>query len=648
MKKNGKSLLLKAKTFDLLVILVENRDRILTKDEILEKVWAGQFVEENNLTVQMSALRKALCESKTEPRFLSTIPGKGYKFIAAVHVSGDERRGGSVIDKRDAHHNGLGFRPEAPPGPAQTIGDADFYKPAGREISSENSESPNRQISSEQRSIFSKLKNPYLVVVSLLLVGTLLYFFVYLPKSRKTIESIAVLPLINVGADSQMDYLSDGITENLINDLSQSPNLKVIARNSAFLYKTIDGKSPEPDLRSIASKLGVQAVLTGRVEKRGDDLLISVELVDGTDNTSIWGEHYNRKFAEVFSVQEEIAREIAGKLRLKLTGEQKREIAKRYTDNIKAFENYTMGRASIHKRTREDLLTAQRYYERAIKEDPNYALAYTGLAEAYGNLGVRGYMPMVEGRRKQGEAARRALELDDNLAEAHAVMGAYYMTFAPYNFPAAESELRRAIEISPSLAIAHLYLSLSLLRHDQIEEGGMEMLKARELDPFSAIIAHQVGLYYYLKGDHSRALQTIRQANEMGPAFTTVAETGIYVRNGAFKEGLTELDKESQKRKDDPILISGRGIIYAAQGKRAEALAIVKELEELSGSDFREAQLIAKIYATLGEKEEAVRWLQRAVDADSIGAFYKEEPVWDAIRNDPRFPEMLQKMGILK
>ena len=289
-------------------------------------------------------------------------------------------------------------------------------------------------------------------------------------------------------------------------------------------------------------------------------------------------------------------------------------------------------------------MTAIRYYEKAIEEDRNYALAYAGLADAYAVLGVCGYIAPIEGRRKAEEAARKALALDENLAEAHAALGHAYMAFAPSNFSLGDRELRRAIELSPSLALAHFYLGISLVRQGRLDEGLEEFLKARELDPLSSIIARTVAMPYYLKRDYVRALELLRQANELGPAFSTTCEIGIYIQNRSFDETLAELEKAKRERKNDPILIYDTGMVYAAQGKRAEALQIIKELEEMSGASLSQAHWIAKIYATLNEKELALTWLERGLATGAIGAFYKDEPVWDPIRSDPRFAALVEKM----
>ncbi|HUS09213.1 MAG TPA: FlgO family outer membrane protein, partial [Pyrinomonadaceae bacterium] len=479
------------------------------------------------------------------------------------------------------------------------------------------------------------------VLVALVLAGIGLAAYLHARNTEVAIESIAVLPFVNQNNDPNTEYLSDGIPESIINSLSQLPNLKVMSRNSVFHYK---GK--DMDAQTVAKELKVQAVLTGRVTQRGDGLSINVELINAQDNSQIWGQQYNRKLADVFAVQEEMAREISEKLRVKLSGAERQQLAKHPTENLKAFQYYMQGRSYAQRRTREDINTAIRYCEKALQEDPNYALAYAGLGDSYSQLGVRSYIAPIEGRQKAEEAARKALMLDENLAEAHASLGFAFVAFAPSNFSLGDRELQRAIELSPSLAMAHQYLGISLARQGRFDESLEELLKARELDPLSSIIARQVATPYYFKRDYARALELVQQANELGPAFTTAFEIGVYIQNRKFDEALAELDRAKRNRPNDPILIYDTGMIYAAQGKRAEALQIIKELEAMSGPNLAQAHLIAKICATLNEKEQAFTWLERGLETGAIGPFYKDDPVWDPIRGDPRFADLLRRMGI--
>ena len=454
-------------------------------------------------------------------------------------------------------------------------------------------------------------------------------------------KSIAVLPFENQNRDPDTDYLCDGIPESIINSLSELPKLKVMSRNSVFHYK---GK--EADAQTVGKELKVQTLLTGRVRQRGDSLTIGVELINAQDNSQLWGQQYSRKLADVFAVQEEIAKEVSDKLRLKLTGTEKEQLAKRPTENLKAFQYYMQGRTAAQRRTNTDLLASVRYYEKALQEDGKYALAYAGLADAYANLGYYGSIAPIEGRRKAEEAARKALELDDKLAEAHAALGLVYIGFAPSNFSIGDKELRHAIELSPNLAVAHYDLGLSFIRQGRLDEASAELMKARTLDPLSSVIARAVVIPYYFKRDYGRAFELLRQANELGPALSATWEIGLFIRSGSIEEAFAEIEKAKDARRNDPLLIYSAGMAYAASGKHAEALQSIKELEAIAGSSLSTAHWIAKIYATLNDKENAFSWLERGLATGALGVFYKDEPVWDPIRDDPRFEELVGKMVV--
>jgi len=487
----------------------------------------------------------------------------------------------------------------------------------------------------------------YVVIVGGAISVGLFFFGRYTATSKQSgltevpAKSIAVLPFVNMSADKNDEYLSDGISEELITALSKITGLQVKARTSSFAFK---GKSE--DIQKIGELLHVSHLVEGSVAKAGNRLRISAQLIQASDGNHLWSDTYDREMQDIFAVRSDVAQQVVQALQVKLGVEATRALTQKPTENLKAFQYYMQGRASTQRRTRDDLLAAIRYYQKAIEEDPNYALAYAGLADAYGTLGFYGYIPPIEARRKQEEAARKALALDENLAEAHAALGAAYMAFAPSDFSLGDRELRHAIELSPSLALAHSYLGNSLVRQGRVDKGLEEYLRARELDPLSSIIARNVAMPYYLKRDYVRALDLLRQANELGPAFTSTWEIGVYIQNKLLDETLAELEKAKGERKNDSILVYDTGMVYAAQGKRAEALQIIKELEEISGTNLSQAHWIAKIYATLNEKEMAFSWLERGLATEAIGVFYKDEPVWDPIRSDSRFNDLLRRMGI--
>lgn len=500
-----------------------------------------------------------------------------------------------------------------------------------------------RKTASSSKIIFDEIKRHRRgVILTLMVFVAVLAGLGYFVWNREpAIDSIAVLPFVNANADPRTEYLADGISESIISNLAQLPNLKVMSRNSVFRFK-----GREADAQEVGQKLGVRAVLMGRVTQQGDGLIINLELVDARDSRQIWGQQYNRLLADVFAVQEDIARAVSEKLHVRLTGAEQQQLSKRPTENLDAYQHYLQGRAFTQRRTREDLLTALRYYEKALEEDPNYALAYVGLSDVYGTLGVQGYISPFEGHRKMEEAARKAVALDGNLAEAHAALGLAYVQFAPFNFSMGDRELRRALELSPSSALALQNLSYSLVRQGRFDEALEAVRKARERDPLSSFLARNMAIIHYFKRDNVQAIELLRKANELGPAFTALTEIGVYIQNRLYDEALVGLEKAKRERKDDSLLIFSTGMVYAAQGKREEAIRIVKELEVRSGASMSQALWIAKIYALLNDTDPVFMWLERGLEAGAIGTFYKDESVWDSVRNDSRFNDLLRRMGL--
>jgi tetratricopeptide (TPR) repeat protein len=386
-------------------------------------------------------------------------------------------------------------------------------------------------------------------------------------------------------------------------------------------------------------------VLTGRLARRGDNLAVSLELSDAKDNSQIWGQQYTGRLAEVFALQESMTRDITDKMRVKLTGAEAQQLAKRPTKNIKAFEYYTQSRAFAYRRTREDLLKAVEFCEKAIAEDGDYALAYAGLADAYSSLGIRAYIPPIDGRRQAETAARKALSLDDGLAEAHVALATVYVLFTPYDFPLVERELQRAMTLNPNLAAAHNYRGVAHNRQGQFDAAIAETAKARALDPLSPIFARAASLPFLLKRDYPRALEILHQADALGSQFIIPIEIGVYIQSGAFDEALAGLERAKRDRPDDSMLLFQTGLVHAAQGKRPEALDVIRQLEARSGDALSQAHWIAKIYAALHDRDLAFSWLNRGFAVRSIGDFYRGEPVWDPIRADPRFAEFERRIG---
>jgi serine/threonine-protein kinase len=458
----------------------------------------------------------------------------------------------------------------------------------------------------------------------------------------RAIDSVAVLPFVNDGGDPDAEYLSDGITEALINNLSQLPNLRVIARSSAFRYK---GRADDP--RAAGTELGVQAVVAGRVVRRGDRLVVSVELVDVRGNRQLWGEQYNRKLTDLLAVQDDIAREVTDKLRPRLTGEEKKRLGKRPTDNAEAYQAYLVGRYHWNKRTEEGLKKAIEQFEQARAKDPGYALAYAGLADCYALLGDYSYLPPKEAFPRARAAAAEALKLDDTLAEAHTSL-AFVKVQYDWDWAGAEDEYRRALALNPNYATAHQWYSEYLTAMGRHDEALAEIRRAQEIDPLSLIIRAVAGRALYYARRYDEAIDQCRQTLAMDPNFG-VAYLFLgraCVQAGRYDEAVAAFRK-ARELSGGAAVLGELGHACAAAGQRDEARKVLDELEELRKQGHVTSARMALICAALGEKDQALTWLDKAYDerADAM-VFLKVEPRYDTLREEPRFQDLMRRVGL--
>lgn len=461
-------------------------------------------------------------------------------------------------------------------------------------------------------------------------------------RRKKAITSLAVLPMINASDDADTEYLSDGITESLINSLSQLPKLRVMARSTVFRYKN---KNLSP--QEIGAALNVEAVLAGRTMLRGDRLIISVELVDAGDGSRLWGQQYNRKLADIFAIQEEISREITDGLRLKLTGEEKKRLAKRFTENTEAYQLYLKGRYFWNRRTEEGLRKGIEHFKQAIEADQLYALAYSGLADCYNMMCWWNIVPVKEGYPKAKAAAQRALELDDALSEAHASMGGVSET--AWNWKTAEREYKRAIELNPNYASARQWYAEFLAHIGSFDDALAEMRIAESLDPLSNIINTEVGWIMHMAGDYDLAIEQYRAAVELDPEFAPAHwRLGeAYLRKNLFDEAIAEIERAMEMSGNSLQMLARLGYGYALAGKKYESLGVLNQLNEAAKQRYVSPYDVAIIYAGLGEKDLAFTWLERAYeDRTTWLAFLKVEPAFDNLRADPRFRDLLGRVGL--
>ena len=480
-----------------------------------------------------------------------------------------------------------------------------------------------------------------LLIVAIAAVGV--SFYLHARNTELAIESIAVLPFVNQNNDPDMDYNSDGLTEGIINSLTHLPNLKVIARSSVFRYK---GKETDP--LTAGKELGVRAVLTGRLAQRGDSLLISAELVDVRDNKQLWGEQYSRRVSDLLTVQREIAGEITNGLKLKLSGEQQTRVTKHYTDNPEAYQLYLRGRFYWNKRTGEALKKSIEYFNQAVEKDPRYALAYAGLADAYGLLPSYSAGSPEESFPKAKAAAKRAIELDDSLAEAHTSLANAIFIY-DWNLSEAIREFQRAIELNPNYPTAHHWYSDGpLLVMGRFDDAIAEMKRAQELDPLSLIINAEIGVNYYFAGEYDRSIEQLRKTLEMDPNFYFAHyNLGIaYELKGDFREALLECET-ARRLGDDPSVLCLTGHVLALSGKRDEASKTLDEMKEISKQRYLSAYLFARVYAALGDKDQAFQWLEKSYQDHAVDlCLFKIDPQMQNLRTDPRFADLVRRVGL--
>jgi TolB-like protein/Tfp pilus assembly protein PilF len=478
----------------------------------------------------------------------------------------------------------------------------------------------------------------------LVLLGAGGWFYRSSGRGGETIDSMVVLPFVNAGGDPNAEYLSDGITESLINSLSQLPHLKVMSRDSAFMFK---GK--DTDAQIVGRQLGVRAVFKGRVMQRGDSLDISAELIDARDDSHIWGQQYSRKAADIFALQGELAKDMTLMLRMRLTGEDEKRMAKSYTANPEAYEDYLKGRYWWNKTTEEGMHAGIEYFQQAIEKDPSYALAYAGLADSYNFLALFGFVPPKEGYPKAKEAALKALEIDDTLAEAHTSL-AFIKTMYDWDWAGGEREFQRAVQLNPSYAPAHMwYGAMALRKTGRHEEAIAEQKRALELDPLSLLTNMALGAEFLSARQNDQAIEQERKTLEMDPNFITARLFlgYAYLQKSMYREGTAEFEKALAISPGNAVLLSGLGQVYALAGRRAQAQKVLEQLSELSKQKYIPSWSSAPIYAALGDKDKAFEWLGKSYAERSIGTTdVKVSPIYDSLRSDPRWADLLRRMNL--
>jgi serine/threonine-protein kinase len=467
-------------------------------------------------------------------------------------------------------------------------------------------------------------------------------FGVYTFSGSRPIDSLAVLPFVNEGGDPDTEYLSEGISETLITVLSRVPGLKVKPRDTVFRYQG-QGK----DAQQVGRELGVRAVLKGRLVQRGDDLSISAELVDASDGNLLWRDQYSRKAADILAIEREISTEISEQLRLRLSGEEQRRLVTEATRNPEAYRLYLQGRYWWNRRTEEALKKSAEYFEQAIEKDPNYAQAWTGLADSFLNLGSSGATPPAEAFHRAKSAASRAIEIEPALAEPHATLG-HLKTLYEWDWAGAEKEFRRAIELNTESSTVRHWYAFYLLAVGQPENALAEIRRARELDPLSPIINVAVARFEYSARRYDKAAEEARKAMEMDPGFSRppLALGYTYALQRRPTEARVEFEQALRLSNRGPLALSIAGAGFGFLGEGDDARKLLHELIEISRKRYVAPWMPGLIHAGLGEKDRAFEYFERAVQERALPPWYLRDPLLDDIRSNPRFQSILERMGL--
>ena len=602
------------KAFDALVVLVENRGRLLGKDELLRKVWPDTFVEESNLAQHISILRKALRDGEEGAQYIETVPRFGYRFIAKV------REVSSLVSESSA--GGADLPPALPP--VARIPDA------GRR--------PRRL-----RAVALAIAG--LAVLLLVLAATPILRKRLRSSGPGPIQSLAVLPLQNLSGDPAQDYFADGMTETLITDLAKIPGLKVISRTSIMQYKGSHERLPQ-----IARELGVDAIVEGAVAHSGGRVRVTAQLVRAATDQHIWAESYERDMRDLLALQDDVSRSIASQIEKQVTSGSPRTFATSAV-SVQARENYLKGRYFWNQRSEAGYLKAIDYFQAAVAEDPQYSQAYAGLADTYALLGSTANPSIPRGKAmpQAKETALTALKLDDTLADAHTSLAFVEMHYE-WNFRKAEQEFKRAIDLDPNYSTAHEWYAFDLLAMGRPEEAIAEIKQAQQTDPLSAIVNTDFAEVLYFARDYDGALQQARATIEMDPNFAHAHRVlgRTYDQKKMFPEAIAEGKRAVALTGEDTWMLLDLAQTYALAGNKGEMRNCLQRAANASpGGKFRDAASMAEIYATLGEVDRAFQVLEaRYAQRDGALILLNADPDFDSLKSDPRFKVLTQRVGL--
>ena len=635
LRRGAEEVPLAQKSFKVLLLLLENGGRVVDKAELMEKVWPDTFVDENRLADNISTLRKALGDDPKSPRYIKTVTGRGYRFIADVREMLEdvpavfERTRAKIVFEENQ---------ETPPSDPHAPKATPAAPPAPTAVG---------LLPGRVRRRGRTTRAAVLVVAGLLVATLGAYFYARERGGGRgpLARTIAVLPFKPLVPDSRDPALEMGMTDALISKLSSIRQLTVRPTSSVMKYAA-EGL----DLRAAGSELGVEVLLDGKVQKDGDRVRLSVQLVRAADGATVWAEKFDEKFTDIFAVQDAVSERAAKALELELTGEERKGLSKRYTDNVEAYQLYMQGHQHWSTFTYRGREKSINYFNEALRLDPDYALAYTGLANTYIVMGIYGPPTPADVIPKAREAIRRALELDEELAQAHVSYGAFKICYER-DWPGAEKELKRAMELSPTNADAPDLYGYYLTAMGRAEEAVASHRRAKELAPLWPIPARDLLDALFFAKRYDEAMEQSRQMLRLDPneSYAVWVLAKVLNMKGLHDEAAAEI----RPRLDSPEvgehmkgrLLAELGYAYAATGRRDEAAGVIQQLKA-KPDPFRPVQL-AKIYAGAGDREQALAWLTKAAD-DLFPFLYevKAEAHFDGLRGDPRYAALMRRINL--
>jgi DNA-binding winged helix-turn-helix (wHTH) protein/TolB-like protein/lipoprotein NlpI len=606
----GEPVSLTAKAFDLLVALVRRSGHLVTKDELFAEVWPNTFVQETNLTVNISALRKALERGSNGNGIIQTVSGRGYRFMAPV-VARDTAP--SSIPRVES---------------------------AGSELHAVPNLQPVAQVAAA-RHFGVKGRGWALLAAALVCaaIGAIALWRATPENTNVPLGSVAVLPFVSDSSGN--NYLADGLTDATINGLVQLQSLRVAPRASAFRYK---GSAIKP--KDAGHELNVAAVVTATVSQQGNNLRIQVDLVDVARDSQIWGARYQGDASDLVHLQTRILQDLSRALRVPVSDQEARRLARNLTENPDAYRAYLQGRYEWSQRSEAALKRGIERFQHAVAIDPNFAAAYSGLADSYSVLGYLSYLSPVESFPEARRHANKALELDASLAEAHASSG-FVKLYFEWDWPGAEAAFQRAITLDPNHAASHQWYSIYLLTAGRPAEALQEIQLAQQRDPLSLPVNTDLGFCYYYTGRYDEAAKQLNLVLGMNPNFPPahlwLGRT--YQELGKFDEALAAFRRVEDRIHDWPVSIAARGFVAGVAGRPAQALEALAELEKLSARRFVTSYGVALVYAGLGQNDAAFAWLNKAFEERSNWLVWlRLDPRWNGLRPDPRFAHLVSRM----